>query len=51
MMESNNVEEQLSRNFTFVAADSAIGNGPGGLARSPDSSSKIQPPALLAKRG
>jgi len=49
MMETDNVKEKLSRNFTFVAADSAIGNGSGGLARSPDSSSKIQPPALLAE--
>jgi len=49
MMEPNDAKEKLSRNFTFVAADSAIGNGPSGLASSPDSSSKIQPPALLAE--
>jgi hypothetical protein len=43
MMESDNVKEELSRNLTFVAADSAIGNGPGGLDN--------LRPALLAKRG
>jgi len=49
-MEPEYVNQTPSHDFPVVAARGDLCGGRGGLARSPDGSSKIQPPALLAKR-